>query len=53
VRSLVPLLVFMLLSPCLTGYAYEPCKYVVRINEILRGRSTTWRQVEEFKHRSP
>jgi hypothetical protein len=28
----------MLLSPCLAGYAYEPCKYVVRINEIIEGQ---------------
>jgi hypothetical protein len=28
----------MLLSPCFSGYAYEPCKYVVRVNEIIEGQ---------------
>jgi hypothetical protein len=31
-------LVFVLLSPCLAGYAYEPCKYVVRLSEIIEGQ---------------
>lgn len=37
-RHIASLLILLLLPPCFAGYAYEPCKYVVRLNTTIEGK---------------